>query len=128
LNAIDGIRVMRPTPGTDELGYYVFPFVFDPARFGGISKAEFTDRLRQAGIPTADCYPPLHTLDCFKQVALRTGIDYSEANWGAAKSHDRYFPVVTEVYAHSIQFPQQLLLADQQQLDEVAEAIQNMRK
>lgn len=128
LNAIDGIQVMRPTPGTDELGYYVYPFVFDPACFGQISKAEFQQRLRQAGIPTAGNYPPLHTLDCFKQIALRKGIDYSAANWGGAKSEDHYFPVVTEVYEHSIQFPQQLLLAEQNQLDEVVEFIRNMRK
>ena len=128
LNAIEGIQVMRPTPGADELGYYVYPFVFDPECFGQISKAEFKDRLHQAGIPTADCYPPLHTLDCFKQVALRKGIDYSAANWGGAKSDDQYFPVVTAVYARSIQFPQNLLLAEQSQLDEIVEVIQNMRK
>ncbi|GAK58373.1 glutamine--scyllo-inositol transaminase [Candidatus Vecturithrix granuli] len=127
LNAIEGIRVMQPTPGTEELGYYIYPFVYDPACFGQISNAEFKNRLHQAGIPTADCYPPLHTLVCFKNRQLRKGIDYSSANWGGTKSEDQYFPVVTEVYGRSIQFPQNLLLAEQSQLDQVVDVIQYLR-
>lgn len=128
LNAIEGIQVMKPTPGTDELGYYVYPFVFDPACFGNISKAEFVQKLHEAGIHTDDCYPPLHTLDCFKKVKLRKGIDYSQANWGGAKSDDAHFPVVTDVYSRSIQLPQYLFLAEEaSQLDYIVEVIQALQ-
>ena len=30
LNEIDGIKVMKLTPGTEECGYYVYPIVFEP--------------------------------------------------------------------------------------------------
>ncbi len=127
LNAIEGIQVMKPTPGTEELGYYVYPLVFDPACFGNKTKAEFRKKLHDAGIPTDDCYPPLHTLTCFKDVKLRKGIDYSYANWGGEKSEDKYFPVVTDIYSRSIQLPQYLLLAEQEsQLDYVADVIQSI--
>jgi len=127
LNAIEGIQVMKPTPGTDELGYYVYPFVFDPSCFGNKTKDEFTQKLHNAGIPTDDCYPPLHTLSCFKEVKLRKGIDYSNANWGGKKSEDKYFPVVTDIYARSTQLPQYLLLAEEEsQLDYIADVIQSM--
>lgn len=33
LNAIPGILVMKPTPGADEIGCYVYPFLFDPEFF-----------------------------------------------------------------------------------------------
>jgi dTDP-4-amino-4,6-dideoxygalactose transaminase len=119
---------MKPTLGADELGYYVYPFMFDPACFGNKTKDEFIQNLRNAGIPTDDCYPPLHTLTCFKEVKLRKGIDYSNANWGGEKSDDKHFPVVTDVYARSIQLPQYLLLAEEEsQLDYIAEIIQNMQ-
>jgi dTDP-4-amino-4,6-dideoxygalactose transaminase len=127
LNAVPGIRVMKPTPGTEEIGYYVYPFLFDPAEFSGITNEEFRRGLDKAGIPTVDCYPPLHRLICFRERNLRKGIDYSRANWGGRLSDDSRFPVVSDVYARSIQLPHELLLADQQYLDRVSSAIEELR-
>jgi dTDP-4-amino-4,6-dideoxygalactose transaminase len=126
LNAVDGINVMNPTHGTDELGYYIYPFLFDPTRFGGIDKGVFEKRLHESGIPTDDCYPPLHRLGCFKNVRLRKGIDYSLANWGEEKSDDRYFPVVCAVYDRSIQLPHQLLLAEREKLDAIVNRVEEL--
>jgi dTDP-4-amino-4,6-dideoxygalactose transaminase len=128
LNAIDGIRVMKPTPGTDELGWYVYPIVFEPEKFGGMTKAEFYKKFNDAGIPTDDCYPPLHGLDCFKNLDLRKGIDYSKANWGGEKSDDKNFPVVTDIYSRSVELPQEMLLATKEQLDFVVEFIKSLQK
>jgi dTDP-4-amino-4,6-dideoxygalactose transaminase len=127
LNKIEGLRVMKPTPGTEELGWYVYPIVFDPEKFGGISKAEFYQKLNENGIPTDDCYPPLHGLTCFKEVDLRKGIDYSNANWGGEKSNDENFPVVSDIYSRSVEFPHEMLLASQGKLDEVVEFIRSLQ-
>ena len=127
LNAIDGIRVMKPTPGTDELGWYVYPIVFEPEKFGGMTKAEFYKKLNDNGIPTDDCYPPLHGLDCFKNVDLRKGIDYSKANWGREKSDDKNFPVVSDIFSRSVEFPHEMLLASKDQLDLVVEYIKSLK-
>lgn len=127
LNAIDGIRIMKPTPGTDELGWYVYPIVFEPEKFGGMTKAEFYKKLNDKGIPTDDCYPPLHGLKCFKNINLRKGIDYSKANWGGAKSDDKNFPVVTDIYSRSVEFPQEMLLASKDMLDWVVEFIKSLK-
>jgi dTDP-4-amino-4,6-dideoxygalactose transaminase len=126
LNAIDGIRVMKPTPGTEELGYYVYPLVFEPAKFRGITKLEFKKKLNRNGIPTDDCYPPLHGLDCFKNIELRKGIDYSNANWGSEKSNDKNFPIVSDIYSRSIEFPHEMLLASKDKLDFVVEFIKSL--
>jgi dTDP-4-amino-4,6-dideoxygalactose transaminase len=123
LNKIDGIKTMEPTLGTTSLGWYVFPIVFDPVKFGSLTKSNFYDKLNDHGIPTDDCYPPLHSLDCFKYNNLKKGIDYSKANWGGEKSNNAHFPVVSDVYSRSIEFPQEMLLAPRGKLDNVIEFI-----
>ncbi len=127
LNEVDGISVMEPTCGTDELGYYIYPFLFDPAKFGGITKADFTQGLHEAGIPTDDCYPPLHTLACFRDARLLKGIDYSKANWGGERSDNSNFPVVTWVYARSVQLPHYVLLAERERLDYIVKIIESFK-
>ncbi|MHA1688065.1 MAG: DegT/DnrJ/EryC1/StrS family aminotransferase [Promethearchaeota archaeon] len=128
LNDIDGIRAMKPTPGMTELGWYIYPFVFEPEKFGNITKEQFYKTLNDNGIPTDDCYPPLHGLDCFKNVDLRKGIDYSSANWGGSKSDNVNFPVVSDIYSRSVEFPHEMLLASKEKLDWVAKFIESMKK
>ncbi|MBD3193487.1 MAG: aminotransferase class I/II-fold pyridoxal phosphate-dependent enzyme [Candidatus Lokiarchaeota archaeon] len=127
LNQIDGIKAMKPTPGTSELGWYVYPIVYEPEKFNQLNKSEFYKKLNRNGIPTDDCYPPLHTLQCFKDVNLRKGIDYSKANWGGGKSDDKNFPVVFDVYSRSVEFPQYILLSTRDQLDEIVTLIKSLQ-
>lgn len=126
LNEIDGIKVMYPTEGTSELGWYVFPFIFDPSKFG-LNKDGFNIKLKKQGIPRVDNYPPLHRLTCFRETKLKSGIDYSKANWGGDKSNDKYFPVVSDIYSKSIELPQEVLLASTKQLDFIVEYIKTLR-
>jgi 3-amino-5-hydroxybenzoate synthase len=126
LNAVPGIRVMKPTPGTEELGYYVFPFLFDPEKFAGMGKHQLRERLRESGIPTVDSYPPLHRLICFRDQNLRRGIDYSRANWIGPEADSR-FPVVTDVYPRSIELPHEVLLAETRELEEIPAVLRRIQ-
>jgi dTDP-4-amino-4,6-dideoxygalactose transaminase len=128
LNDIEGIKSMDPTTGTTSLGWYVFPIVFEPKEFGGITKSEFYKKLNRNGIPTDDCYPPLHSLNCFKTTNLKKGIDYSKANWGGEKSINRNFPIVSDIYSRSIEFPQEMFLADRESLDNVVAFIKSLKE
>ncbi len=128
LNEINGIKTMKPTPGTTSLGWYVFPIVFELKEFGGITKSEFYKKLNRNGIPTDDCYPPLHSLDCFKTTNLKKRIDYSRANWGGEKSNNTNFPIVSDIYSRSIEFPQEMLLANKEQLDNVVDFIKSLKE
>jgi dTDP-4-amino-4,6-dideoxygalactose transaminase len=127
LNEIDGIKAMSLTPGTEECGYYVYPIVCDPKKFGGILKNQFYKNLNRNGIPTDDCYPPLHTLDCFKNIKLKKGIDYSNANWGGMKSSDDNFPIVSDIYSKSIQFPHEIFLGPKKNLDQIVDYIRSLK-
>ncbi len=127
LNSIDGITVMKPTDGAEEIGYYIYPFIFDPSKFENITKEGFKRKLNENGIPTDDCYPPLHRLTCFRESLLREKIDYTQANWGGNKSDDALFPVVSDIYERSIQLPHYVLLADRGKLDYIAQTIEHIR-
>ena len=127
LNAIDGITVMKPTPGTEMLGWYVYPVVYDPDKFGGLTPPSFYGKFIRKKIPFQPCYLPLHDLECFKNVDLRKGIDYSNANWGGQKSEDKNFPVVSDIYNRTIQFPHEILLASKEKLDYTADFIKSLQ-
>ena len=101
--------------------------LFDPNKFAGITKKEFYSKLYKNKIPAVDCYPPLHRLDCFKNIVLRKGIDYSNANWGGEKSNDNCFPVVSDIYSRSVEFPHELLLASKNKLDSIVEYIKSLK-
>ena len=92
-----------------------------------MTKSKFYKKLNRAGIPTDDCYPPLHGLDCFKDFNLKKGIDYSKANWGGNKSEDTNFPVVSDIYSRSIEFPQEILLSSQEKLKEIVDFIKSLQ-
>ncbi|MHA1912986.1 MAG: DegT/DnrJ/EryC1/StrS family aminotransferase [Promethearchaeota archaeon] len=128
LNQIDGIQVMDLTPGTEECGYYLYPIIFEPKNFDGITKEQFKEELITRGIPTDDCYPPLHTLNCFRNIELKKGIDYSQGNWGGEKSNDINFPVVSNVFSRSIQFPHEILLASKNELNSIIEYILSFKQ
>jgi len=127
LNSIDGIQVMKLTPGTNECGYYFYPIVFEPEKFGRLTKEKFYKRLNENNIPTDDCYPPLHSLHCFKEIKLKKNIDYSKANWGGKKSNDKNFPVVSNIYSRSIEFPHEMLLSSENELNLVVEYIKSLK-
>jgi dTDP-4-amino-4,6-dideoxygalactose transaminase len=129
IDQIGGIFIQKKPEGTEACGYYVICFKFDPEEFGGITKKEFYEKLDAAGIPTDDCYPPLHSLDCFKSGLGKKGIDYSNANWGGEKSDDSNFPVVVDIFTHSFEFPQEVFLTpDKENLDYIAETISNIKQ
>jgi dTDP-4-amino-4,6-dideoxygalactose transaminase len=128
LDSIEGICCQRKIDGVEEVGQYVFPASFEPTRFNNISKKEFCRRLAEQQIPLADCYPPLHSLACFKEMKGLKGIDYSQANWGGNKSDDGNFPVVSDIYRRSFQFPHQVLLVDDQgKLDYIVNVIEKIK-
>ncbi len=127
LISIDGIQVMKLTPGTNECGYYIFPIAFEPEKFRGLTKEEFYKKLNDNKIPTDDCYPPLHSLHCFKEIKLKKDIDYSKANWGGKKSDDKNFPVVSDIYSRSVEFPHEMLLTSDYELNLVVEYIRSLK-
>jgi dTDP-4-amino-4,6-dideoxygalactose transaminase len=129
LDAIEGIRCQQKIPGVEEVGQYVFPVTFDPKKFQHLNKTAFYQKLNANGIPTADNYPPLHALACFRGMKGLKGIDYSRANWGGPKSDDRHFPVVSRIFNNTFELPQELFLVkDTVPLDFVVEVVKRIQR
>ncbi|TFG19826.1 MAG: DegT/DnrJ/EryC1/StrS family aminotransferase [Promethearchaeota archaeon] len=128
LNEIDGIACQKRDEAVQECANYVFPFKFNPEKFGEMSVTEFYTYLNSMGIPSDDSYPPLHGLKCFKQMYLRKGIDYSNANWGGIKSNNNNFPVTSLVSSQLVELPQEVLLADKTLMDYIVKVIRELRE
>ncbi len=126
LNQIEGIMCQKRVDGVQECANYVFPFSFDPLKFGEITKQNFYNYLNKHGVPTDDTYPPLHGLDCFKNINLRKGIDYTNANWGGAKSNDENFPITSDISRRLVELPQELLLGNIEQMDYIAKIVEKL--
>jgi dTDP-4-amino-4,6-dideoxygalactose transaminase len=125
---IPGVHPQKRGLGVEESGNYVYPVYFEPDKFGGITYKEMYKELEAAKIPTDACYPPLHRLDCFKDVKLKKGIDYSNGNFGGSKSDDKNFPVVTKLHTNSFELGQEVLLSDKEALNFVVETVKNIQK
>lgn len=127
LNDIDGIACQKRDDTVQECANYVFPFKFNPEKFGEMNVYSFNSYLNEHGIPTDDTYPPLHGLNCFKEMNLRKGVDYGQANWGGSKSKNVNFPVTSTVSTQLVELPQEVLLADKNLMDFIFQVIRELR-
>ena len=128
LQAIPGVFPQKRGADVDACGQYVYPVYFDPAQFGELDSVGMNKLLEEAGVPIDATYPPLHQLDCFKDVNLMPGVDYSAANWGGEKSDPKYFPVVEKIFKNSFQLDQRVFLSDRSALDYIVEVLMQIQQ
>ncbi len=128
LSKIPGLKPQKRGENVESCGQYVYPVYFDPEFFNGMEYKEMYSKLRSAEIPVDDTYPPLHTLDCFKNRNLMPYVDYSNANWGGKKSNAKNFPIVEDVHNHSFQLDQTVFLSDRKALDYIVEVLTEIQK
>ncbi len=128
LAELEGIRPQKRSEGVESCGQYVYPVYFEEAEFGGIEYGKMYEELEKAGIPTDATYPPLHTLDCFRDVKLLPNVDYSNANWGGKKSSPENFPVIEDVHKHSFELDQTVFLSEKKALDYIVEVLEKIKK
>ncbi len=127
LKKIPGVHPQLRKEYVDTCAHYVYIIYLDPAHFHGIAYPEIYKNLREKGIPVDDCYPPLHTIECFTAMRGKPGIDYSGANWGGVKSAPGHFPVVEKIHAHAFQLEQKVLLSGRDALDYVVAEIASLK-
>jgi len=70
-----------------------------------------------------DCYPPLYSLNCFKNVNPRKCIDYSNGKWGGLKSDDKHFPRVSDINTRRREFPNKKFITLRNKLDVIIEYV-----
>ena len=128
LQQIHGVYPQKIPEEVNQCARYVFPVYFDPEQFGGMDYTQMYKELKEAGIPTDACYPPLHKLDLFVDIKLLPHIDYSNANWGGEKSNPENFPVITKIHKNAFELSHRVLLSERESLDFIVETIKNIQQ
>lgn len=124
---IPGITAQKCDPRCTRNGQYAYIFHFDSKQFSGISTENFIAALNAEGIPTQASYPPLHELDCFRSGEYRKSLSGTQAT----EEHDflkRQFPHTQRAAWETVWIPQFTLLGDEQDMQEITDAIRKIQR
>ncbi|MCX6048991.1 MAG: DegT/DnrJ/EryC1/StrS family aminotransferase [Chloroflexi bacterium] len=113
LEEIDGLQPMRWDERAENHSHHVFMMRYDPAGFNGLERDQFIEALKAEGVPCSGGYArPL-----YKQPPL-------------SAEYSRIMPCpVSEQACHEVIYmSQNLLLAEPEQMDDIAQAIVKVRE
>jgi dTDP-4-amino-4,6-dideoxygalactose transaminase len=112
LEEIDGPLPMRWDPRCESHAFHLYMMRYDPAKFNGVSRERFVEALNAEGVTcSTGYYRPL-----YHQPPL-------------VEPHSRIMPcpVAEQACREAIWLPQSLLLADPEEMDDIARAIVKVR-
>ena len=125
LERIDGVRPQRRDERMDSQGNYCFVFHYDASAFSGLPLRRFEASLAAEGIPMGVSYPSLNELALFRTgefgPRLRASapqIDYSSVR----------LPVAEHAAASTVWLQHRLLLADVEDVLDVARAVERIQQ
>src|SRR6201993_1911483 len=124
---IPGITSQKCDPRCTRNGQYAYIFHVDPKQFAGISTENFIAALNAEGIPTQASYPPLHELDCFRNGEYRKCLSGPQATEPHAFLKQS-FPNTQRAAWETVWIPQFALLGDEEDMNEIANAIRKIQK
>lgn len=112
LEEIDGPVPMRWDPRCDSHAFHLYMMRYDPAKFNGLSRERFVEALKAEGVPCSTGYArPL----------------YHQPPLAAPYSRILPCPVAEQACREAIWLTQNLLLADPEEMDDIARAILKIR-
>ena len=126
LGAIEGITPQRLDSRCTRNGSYAYIFHVDPKVFTKASTEQFIRAMNAEGIPNQASYPPLHQLAVFQTGAYRERLCGSQRT----EKHSflqQEFPVTHQAAWESVWIPQPALLGDEEDMHEIAAAIQKIQ-
>jgi len=125
LAEIDGVRPQRRDERMDSQGNYCYVFHYDAAAFAGMPLREFEAALGAEGIPMGVSYPSLNELAIFRNAnfgprlrASAPTIDYASVR----------LPVAEHAAASTVWLQHRLLLADVEDVLDVARAVERIQE
>jgi 3-amino-5-hydroxybenzoate synthase len=126
LGSIPGITPQICDSRCTRNGQYAYIFHVNAKEFADISTENFIAALNAEGIPTQASYPPLHELDCFRNGEYRKRLSGSQANEKHAFLHQS-FPHTQRAAWETVWIPQFALLGDEEDMNEIANAIRKIQ-
>jgi perosamine synthetase len=129
LAEIPGIYPAKQYPGCTRNAYHLYMFRYDPNEFEGLPRNRFVNALRAEGVPCSPGYGPLNK-DQFLMDALhsepyvRVYGQQAIDEWPARNQ----CPENDKLCEQSVWFYQTVLLTDRTRMEQIAAAIQKIRK
>jgi dTDP-4-amino-4,6-dideoxygalactose transaminase len=124
LGNLPGLRHLAPAPHMTRRSYHMYAFRVDEEALG-ISRNRFLEALRAEGVPASEgWYRPLYQNAVFQNAHLgpKHGIRAPLADKGVDYSRVSC-PVCEQVCRDAVWIPQNVLLADADQIERLADAI-----
>lgn len=116
VNGVEGLAVPE---GVTRHAWHLVLLRFDPARFGGMTKEQLVDALVREGIPTSAGYPALNAHPAIRrETHALTGIDPTIMDCPHAEAAE----------LNTFWLPQNVLLGDHDDLDDVVLALQRIQR
>jgi len=126
LPEIEGITPQKLDTHCTRNGQYAYIFHVDRDAFAGISTERFIEAMNAEGIPNQASYPPLHDLDVFKSGEYRKKLTGRQAEEKHAFLKGD-FPHTYRAAWETVWIPQPALLGDEQDMHEIATALQKIQ-
>lgn len=125
LDEIPGIRTPRRDPRMDTQGNYCFVFHYDAGHFAGLPLRAFEAALAAEGIPMGVSYPSLGELEVFTQQRFGPRLRASAPHYAPEQLH---LPCAEHAAATTVWLQHRLLLADRDDVLDVARAVDRIRR
>ena len=123
LERVPGIEPLLPPAGVTAHAWHLLPFRYDPAAFGGRCRGDFLKALLAEGVPASSGYTLLSD-----NVALRERAGANAALVGAAQPAAGPVPVAAAAAENGCWLPQNLLLAEEEDVASIAAAIEKISR
>ncbi len=132
LSEIPGITCVDPEgPDASERVYHLYVFRYKPEQFAGLSKAQFIEALTAEGVPAAGGYPvPMYKQNLFMtKTAKAKGCPFSCPHYAGPEIDygQLHLPGAEQACNEAVWFTQNLLLGDEQDMRDIAEAVRKIQ-
>jgi perosamine synthetase len=128
LREIKGMSPARMYDGCTRNAYHLYMFRYDPAGFGGLSRATFLKALRAEGIPASSGYAPLNKEPLIMATLQSRAYSRVYTKQRMARWQERnQCPENDRLCEEAVWLPQHWLLGTRADMDQVAEAIRKVQ-
>lgn len=129
LGRIEGLRPLGRDPRCTLHAYHLYLFRYDAAAFGGLTRNDFVAALRAEGIPSSTGYPiPLYQQPLFVNRAFDVRATGYNPHYGPTRFETLALPVCERACQETVWFPQNVLLGDAADMDDILTAIHKIQK
>ncbi len=124
LEAIPGIRPARLYPGNSRSAWHLYMFRYEPEKFAGLTRSRFLKALRAEGVPASSGYAPLQRDPLLKEAIGSKAFRMLYPEQRLKQWWERnQCPANDQVCEEAVWFTQTMLLGEQSDMDQIAEAV-----